>query len=254
MGLGYSSINTARSALSSFVCQIRGCSAGSLPSVRRLLKGIFNLRPSVPRYNCVWDVKLVLKYLETLSPLSDISLKDLTIKLTMLMVLLSAQRVQTLSLFKVDNMFIDEEKCLITISDCLKQTNAHRRPPLITFKKYENEKLCVIRTLKEYLTRTKDLRRNQNKLFLSYLKPHKPVHPNTISRWIKLVMERSGISTEIFKAHSTRAASTSAASLKAVNIETILKTAGWSNAKTFARFYDKPIGNDEFAEAVLASG
>ena len=96
LGLGYSSINTARSALSSFLSEIRGYSAGNLPLVKRLLKGIFQLRPSVPRYNCVWDVKIVLNFLETLSPLHDINLKDLTIKLTMLMVLLSAQRVQTI--------------------------------------------------------------------------------------------------------------------------------------------------------------
>ena len=88
---------------------------------------------------------------------------------------------------------------------------------------------------------------------LSYLKPYNPVHPNTISRWIKLVLERAGISTDIFKAHSTRAASTSAASMKEVNVETIIKTAGWSNAKTFAKFYNKPIADNDFAEAILAS-
>lgn len=50
-GLGYSCINTARSALSSFL-QLENCvSVGSHPLVRRFMKGVFNLRPSLPRYN-----------------------------------------------------------------------------------------------------------------------------------------------------------------------------------------------------------
>ena len=96
-GLGYSAINTARSALSSLLDCSNGCSAGKLPLVKRLLKGIFQIRPSNPRYNCTWDVKLVLNYLESLSPLAEINFKYLTLKLTMLMVLLSAQRAQTLA-------------------------------------------------------------------------------------------------------------------------------------------------------------
>ena len=61
------------------------------------MKGVFNLRPSEPRYKYVWDVKVVVD-LKTLMPLTESSLKMLTLKLTMLLVLLSGQRLQTLSL------------------------------------------------------------------------------------------------------------------------------------------------------------
>jgi hypothetical protein len=37
----------------------------------------------------------------------------------------------------------------------------------------------------------------------------------------------------------------------AVPIDEILKKAGWSNVKTFAKFYDKKIVKDGFAEGVL---
>ena len=51
-------------------------------------------------------------------------------------------------------------------------------------------------------------------------------------------MTKSGIDTQQFGAHSTRAAATSAAFSKKVSVDTILSAAGWSN---FARYYNKPL-------------
>jgi hypothetical protein len=81
--------------------------------------------------------------------------------------------------------------------------------------------------------------------------PHKNVTKDTITRWIKVILNRSGISTKIFGSHSIRSASTSKAKYNAVPIDEILKKAGWSNVKTFAKFYDKKIVKDGFAEGVL---
>ena len=72
-------------------------------------------------------------------------------------------------------------------------------------------------------------------------KPQKPVSTDTISRWLKTVLEKSGIDTSVFKGHSARAASASAAAKCKVPLSTILDNAGWSNAITFGRFYRKPI-------------
>ena len=51
----------------------------------------------------------------------------------------------------------------------------------------------------------------------------------------------AGIDTGKFTAHSTRAASTSAAAQAGTLIEVIMESAGWSNCGTFAKFYHKPI-------------
>jgi hypothetical protein len=58
----------------------------------------------------------------------------------------------------------------------------------------------------------------------------------------------------MFKAHSTRAASTSAASNRNVPISDILSTAGWSNERTFQVHYNKPIDNNQgqFGTALLS--
>ena len=49
-GLGYSAINTARSALSSVLTSPENVTFGNHPLVSRFLKGVFELKPSLPRY------------------------------------------------------------------------------------------------------------------------------------------------------------------------------------------------------------
>lgn len=94
-GIGYSALNTARSALSTFiVCD--NLPNGRHPLVRRFLQGAFNRRPFLPRNNVTWDVSIVLRYLQQLWPISNLSLKDLTIKYVMLLALTTGQRAQSI--------------------------------------------------------------------------------------------------------------------------------------------------------------
>ena len=65
------------------------------------------------------------------------------------------------------------------------------------------------------------------------------------------MLAAAGINVEIFKAHSTRGASTSMAETKGLSLLDINKAAGWSNAcGTFAKFYQKPISKN-FGEVTL---
>lgn len=52
-GVGYSAINTARSALSSVITPADKTTFGEHPLVTRFLKGTFELRPSLPRYSTI---------------------------------------------------------------------------------------------------------------------------------------------------------------------------------------------------------
>ena len=54
-------------------------------------------------------------------------------------------------------------------------------------------------------------------------------------------MKEAGINVEQFKPHSTRAAALSAAKLKGVSLQNIMKAAGWTQKSTFRRFYNKPV-------------
>ena len=97
-GLTYSTINTARSALS-LILNIDGPHPfGSHPLVSRFLKGIYETRKPQAKYKTIWDVAIVLKHLKTLQPLDELSLKDLTLKLLLLLLLATGQRGQTIYL------------------------------------------------------------------------------------------------------------------------------------------------------------
>ena len=98
------------------------------------------------------------------------------------------------------------------------------------------------------------MRGKEDKLFLSFQKPFKPLSRQSISRWIRDTLTAAGIDTTVFTPHSVRAASTSAAHTAGVPIQVILATAGWSGVQTFARFYHKPIAKDQaFSTTLLSS-
>lgn len=65
------------------------------------------MRPALPRYNVTWNVHIVLNYLQTEEPLSELALT--THKLLMLLNLLSRKRRQTLHLLDMRNIFIYDD-------------------------------------------------------------------------------------------------------------------------------------------------
>lgn len=249
----YSAVNTARCALSSFLFLDNGNTIGTHPLVSRFVKGVFHLHPPNPRYSEVWDVKLVLNYLRTLSPIVTLKLRDLTFKLCMLIALLSAQRCQTLHLLRIDEMKIRANSVVFFIKDLVKQSKPGKIGITLNLKAYPpDRRLCICRVLKHYLLCTKYLRNNSKQIFISYCKPHAPVSKDTISRWIRIVLQKAGIDTSVFKAHSTRSASSSAARENHVPIADILSTAGWANEKIFTKYYNKPIRSEtKFSTAIL---
>ena len=117
----------------------------------------------------------------------------------------------------------------------------------------ENSKLCPVHSLGLYIERTRELRGGATQLFVSFIKPHNPITSSTIARWLKQIMVDAGIDTGIFKAHSVRSASTSAASTQGVTTEDILGAADWSTESSFQRFYYKPVHDATFAKSVLSA-
>ena len=123
-GVGDSCINTARSALSSIIVLPGSVHFGSHPLVTRFVKGVFETRPSLPRYKEIWDVNSVLKILATWILGVKLGLRDMSWKLTMLLALLSGQRVQTLKALTLSLMTLTANKCVFTIDTPLKTTRS----------------------------------------------------------------------------------------------------------------------------------
>ena len=248
-GLSYSALNTARSALASVIVLQGNQSFGNHPLVSRFLKGTFTTRPALPKYKEVWDVNTVLEHLKTLHPAETLSLKLLSLKLVMLMAILSVQRCQTIHALTTRVMSVSKSKVMFIVNDLLKTTKPGRECTRLEFLSFdEDPRICVVRYLSEYLSRTKDTRHDHQKLLVSYKKPNRPVSKDTVSRWLKL----AGIDTSTFGAHSTRAASTSAAKAQKLSITTIMDSAGWSSENTFMK-YNKTISKpkDNFGNQLL---
>ena len=100
----YSSINLARSALSSILSIPQFKTLSSHPLIKIFTKGVFNTRPPNPRYTTTWDLGKVLTYFRTLGANTSLSFKHLTHKLTSLLMILSAQRVNYISSLSVQAM------------------------------------------------------------------------------------------------------------------------------------------------------
>ena len=113
-GLSYSVLNTARSALASVIVLEGNQSFGNHPLVSRFLKGTFTTRPALPKYKEVWDVNTVLEHLKTLHPAGTLPLKLLSLKIVMLMAILSGQRCQTIHAITTKDMKVQRIKlCLL---------------------------------------------------------------------------------------------------------------------------------------------
>ncbi|XP_038062756.1 uncharacterized protein LOC119733242 [Patiria miniata] len=241
-GLSYSSVNSARSAISSIILPIDGVTFGSHALTTRFMKGVFNCRPSFPRYKTIWDVGVLLNFLKSLGSTNELSLKLLSKKVVTLLALVTAQRIQTLHLICIDDVLISDKECHLRIGSLLKQSRpgVHQADLVLPIFS-ENPDLCIVTNLSEYIKRTSIVRGEEKVLFISFQKPFKALSRDSISRWIKDMLKSAGIDTSVFTAHSVRSASTSAAATAGVPIQLILQTAGWSGAQTFAKFYNKPI-------------
>lgn len=224
------------------------------------MKGVYRTKPCFPKYEKTWNPNLVLDHLSNFYPNENQSLDILTKKLVALLALSTAQRTQTLSLICLSNIKVGESRIEITVNDLIKTSGPNRSQPNLIIPFFPNkEQICPAKTLSSYLELTKSFRNNPrtDRLILTTKKPIHNAAASTISRWIRQVLSDSGVDTNVFSAHSTRHASTSAAKRNGVSIDIIKRTAGWSgNSLTFAKFYNRPIIIDEgnvFAEAIYNS-
>ena len=160
----------------------------------------------------------------------------------MLMALTRPSR--SVDLAKLDlNHTVDGVTFLPTV--LAKQSRQQKQGTEFHFPGYpQDELLCPVMTLRDYESRTMPLRGTCTTLFIA---TSKPVCSSTIAR------SKAGVDVGIFKAHSVRSASTSAAAAAGVTTADILKAADWSSEAVFQKFYHKPTRNNKFGMTVLQS-
>ena len=251
-GYQTNSLNAYRSAISSVHDKVDDMDVGKHPLVARLLKGAFHARPPLPRYTGTWNVQVVLDCMLQWGDTTSLSLKLLTYKLVMLMSLARPSRSAYLASLCIDNCHYKPEGVVFVPSVLAKQSRQGKPLTEYFFAGFtDNRELCPVETLRQYQKVTVSLRKESTHLFVAIVKPHKPVAPCTIARWLKEVLKLSGFDTNIFTAHSTRSASSSAAADSGVTTSDILKAADWSSESVFRKFYYRPTHNPSYGRAVL---
>ena len=116
-GKQYHTIYSYRSSISATHLPVDGVQVGKHPLVTRLLKGVSHLCPPQPKCNGRWKVEDVLSYVLSLGTTDNLSVKDLTHKLALLLALANADRASDLQALDVRYVtFLPLEpdlKCLV---------------------------------------------------------------------------------------------------------------------------------------------
>lgn len=141
--------------------------------------------------------------------------------------------MQTLALINIECIKISRERITINTEEPIKTSKSGKAQPTLHLAFFDKRKICPSQTLVDYLHCTKDRRNNEKSSFLSLKKPYGKVGASTLSRWIKIILTKSGMDTETFSGYSTSHAA-KRAKRAGVNIDTIRATAGWTKAsKTY---------------------
>ena len=255
-GAAYRSLNVARSAMSTSHTKLNGLPVGQNSLVIQLLKGMFNNCPPKPRYSHTWEVSSMTKYLVSLGSNRSLSLKQFSWKLAMLFSLTCPERVSALTKLDLRHCHILPEAVEFMFSSPHKRGTADQLPKAFFACFPSNSKLCPVETLRYYLKATRSIRpviplSKPDPLFISYVKPHKPISAASLARRLCSLLKASRVNSHIFKAHSVRGAATTAAANSDVPLSEILKMADWSSASTFQKFYYKSVHSSTFAHGVL---
>ncbi|CAD6216738.1 GSCOCG00011356001-RA-CDS, partial [Cotesia congregata] len=137
-------LNSARAALS----LISSEDVTNNQLISRFIKGSSKIRPSLPKYESTRDVNPVLKKLAAWFPLEDLTLKELTNKLVVLLALGTAHRSQTLALIKISNIIVLESKIEILIPDRIKTSRPGAPQPVLKLPFFHDRpELCIAQTL-----------------------------------------------------------------------------------------------------------
>lgn len=254
VGSKFKTVNIARCSLSAALPRNAEQTIGKDEMVGRVVRAANNVNPSAPRYTKFWDVSRLFNMFREWGDNSQLSLQKLTWKTTVLLLLLTAQRGQTIWRLNISGLEFREDHMSFKLKHLLK----HNRPgdPLdsVVVPAYPREiSVCPVTTVRAYVQKTQKIRKGADQLLLITVPPFTPAARDTISTWTKDTLKLAGIDTDYYKAHSTRGAVTSKAKVLGINMNILLKQASWKSEDTYGKYYNKTIERveDSLAHTVL---
>ena len=99
---------------------LHGSPIGRSPLACSMLSAVFNLRPPQPRYPFIWDVEKVLCHLKSLPANTNLSDKELTLKLITMLALTATSRCSEISYLNINFMAKTEGKYIFSFKKLTK--------------------------------------------------------------------------------------------------------------------------------------
>ncbi len=212
-----------------------------------------------------WDLAIVLDALQKppFEPLSEVSMKMLTLKTVFLVTFGSGRRRSEIHALIKDKMDVtpDWSKVIIRTRPNFVMKNQYvlkgdrvttpvilqALQPLLGAGLVEEKLLCPVRALKVYLDRTQEVRGDRKNLFIA----HKPSHrgeiaPGTITSWIRQTVafaysfaaeDNEVLNKFKVQAHQLRGLSASWALDRNVPLANIMESCCWRSHTTFTSHY-----------------
>ena len=107
------------------------------------VKGVFNSRPTLPRYVTTSGVTKVFTFIKSKQTLTYCELKTLSHRLATLLCLTTGQRDQTIKCLNLDYIKISSDKVVLLVPETLKTTRPGHHLPPTELKTFKDIELCV---------------------------------------------------------------------------------------------------------------
>ena len=254
-GKATSTFRVHRAAVSTTLRQLGRSDFREDPLLSFTLLGAANQEARSPRRIPAWDLILVLSSLKLppYEPLSEASLKFLSLKTAFLITLASGRRMSEVTNLSGSPRDIarnpDGSYSLKFLPEFLAKNQRPGDPsPSILIPPLPagpDSVLCPVRVLRRYLSISKSLRRDRRQLFLS-LNPNygKDVSVNTVSRWIRETISLAYKGEAVNpRPHEVRAWSSSLALSLNGSLKDILAAAYWRSPSPFVSHYLRDVSS-----------
>ena len=110
-----------------------------------MIKGIFKLRPSLPKYVTTYDPYIILRYIDSLPHDKFLLLELLTKKLLTLLCLLSEERLQSLQASTLSKSNLSNGAYTFYFDKVLKTTKPGKHQKPLEYTEFNsNKKLCMV--------------------------------------------------------------------------------------------------------------
>jgi site-specific recombinase XerD len=225
-----STIRAAHAALLHFFCIFQREEIINNPLVTFHVRGAQNLAPVKDKVPFIWDPEIPLAYIagRPFPTLFRPAGKEA------LLLLLLATGIRVSDANRLSRKMTKSGE--VWIIPFLEARKTGPSPPQLV-KAFSNARLCPARALQRYLALANRIRKSDDRyLFISSRGTRADV--DTLRNWVIELLDAAGIKAP---AGSCRSASTSAAVARNMDVDQVLKSAGWARESTFRRYYQRAI-------------